>query len=481
MNSDLLVVLTGRVIQIVTTVVSLRLLTTQLTPGEMGKYSLITSTTALFALIFITPVGMYINRKLNQWYDEALLWNKLIYGLYYLLAVTIATALLLFLLFQTTNILNIGIRETWLVCLVCFTLFSNTVNQTVIPSLNMLGKRKEWAIYTVISLWVGLAASWHLTSTYPLAEYWQLGQIIGLSCGAVLGCFSLYHIGKSSLSRIKICINKNFLKSIFMFTFPILVAVGFNWVQFQSYRFIVEKIAGLQLLGLFVAGYTISAGIMAAFESTVIQYYYPHFFKEISSTDKREMGYAWNKYAKIVFPLTILTMFYICINAQELTSILISKAYAASYSFVAWGSIAELGRILGNAYSLVAHAKMETKYLIIPQAIGALSAIIMVPTMIFILPTDGIGIALAGSSILYVITMHIAMSRLLTISIDLSKVLHAIYWSLLIAIVWKMTTYFIKFGIINDFFVLGITGLFYLIAVYCILKENIYGALTNNV
>lgn len=122
MNSDLLVVLTGRVIQIVTTVVSLRLLTTQLTPGEMGKYSLITSTTALFALIFITPVGMYINRKLNQWYDEALLWNKLIYGLYYLLAVTIATALLLFLLFQTTNILNIGIRETWLVCLVCFTL-----------------------------------------------------------------------------------------------------------------------------------------------------------------------------------------------------------------------------------------------------------------------------------------------------------------------------------------------------------------------
>ncbi len=33
----------------------------------MGKVSLITTTTALFALFFVNPVGMFINRRMHAW------------------------------------------------------------------------------------------------------------------------------------------------------------------------------------------------------------------------------------------------------------------------------------------------------------------------------------------------------------------------------------------------------------------------------
>ena len=45
----------------------MRVATMLLSPEEMGKISLVLTTTAFFALFLVNPVGMFINRRIHAW------------------------------------------------------------------------------------------------------------------------------------------------------------------------------------------------------------------------------------------------------------------------------------------------------------------------------------------------------------------------------------------------------------------------------
>ena len=70
MNRDCLIITAGRVLQRLIDVAAIRLLTTLLTPSEVGNYYLVLSVIGFCVLTFISPVGMYINRRLHKWHED---------------------------------------------------------------------------------------------------------------------------------------------------------------------------------------------------------------------------------------------------------------------------------------------------------------------------------------------------------------------------------------------------------------------------
>lgn len=469
--------LIGRFLQVVTSILVLRLMTATLSPNEMGKFTLIMSIISFFALIFINPIGMYFNRRLHDWYQRVLVWQALKMLFIYVLLVAFMALLLISFSSTFYDLGSIG-SIYWILALVFGSLLFNTMNQTVIPTINMLGKRGASIVCSLLTLWLGLLVSILLTSTENSAELWISGQLIGLLLGSGIAILPLSRVLSeieiTTTVPIKFTLNKNIIKTIFIFAFPISLTVGLNWIQFQSYRFIVSELISLEYLGLFAAGYALSLGIMSAFEATAMQYFYPIFYKKISGASDKEKTQAWNEYASVLFPLTILTALFIVFMSVQLTHILLDPIYWGVVCFVIWGAVTEMGRILGNAYGMVAHATMKTRGLVVPQLVSAVSSLILVPLMLIILPQQGLGVALAFSAFVYVISMHITMRKQLPIKANIKLIFRIILLSLPILCI-AITSLYLKGNFLIDISLLAISGIIYLyVSYYVVRRSSIY-------
>ena len=164
----------------------MRVATTYLPPAEMGRLSLITAAIAFYALFLVNPVGMFINRRFHSW--DALGRAKYYFKLHwiYLLIVSVVAAVSLAALNQI-HAFSFEFNTAWLLILVCGSLFFNTINQTAIPSLNLLELRWLFILLTLATIGTGLVSSFLLVRAYePTAEYWLLGFLIGQTIFALI-------------------------------------------------------------------------------------------------------------------------------------------------------------------------------------------------------------------------------------------------------------------------------------------------------
>lgn len=399
----------------------MRIATTYLPPAEMGRLSLITAATAFFALFLVNPVGMFINRRFHAW--DALGRAKYYFKLHwiYLLIVSVIAAASLAALNQI-HAFSFEFNTAWLLILVCGSLFFNTINQTAIPSLNLLELRGRFILLTLATIGAGFVSSFLLVRTFqPTAEYWLLGLLIGQTVFAVIGV-KLFFDKLRPEAPVAIPAHAH-LRLLFAFAWPVAISVGFNWLQTQGYRFFVADTLGLVALGLFVAGYGISAGLMAAFESVLTTYFQPKFYKHVSNNNIAEQSLAWNKYAGAILPSLMLVTFLLTGLAPELTRFLVGPAYQSASQFVAWGVLAEGARVVAGVYSMSAHAKMKTRLLLLPNILGAVICIGLILTLAATFGAHGVGMARALAGIGMVVTMHYLMIAVLEMKLP--------YWLLL--------------------------------------------------
>jgi predicted small integral membrane protein len=129
----LIAIILGRAAQFLLALATLRAATTLLSPDEMGKVSLILTTTACFAMFLVNPVGMFINRRLHAWQAKGLAYPYLKLYSVYLGVVALFAAIVLPIL-DKSGWVGFAMPAPWLVGLVCGSLIFNTVNQTSIPS-----------------------------------------------------------------------------------------------------------------------------------------------------------------------------------------------------------------------------------------------------------------------------------------------------------------------------------------------------------
>jgi O-antigen/teichoic acid export membrane protein len=412
----------GNAAQFILLLLTMRLATNYLPPEEMGRLSLLTAATAFFALFLVNPVGMFINRRFHTW--DALGRAKYYLKLHwlYLFSVCVIAAGGLVIL-NASNVFELQFNTTWLLVLVCGSLFFNTINQTAIPSLNLLEFRGRFFILTLATIGVGLVSAFFLIRSFaPTAEFWLMGLLIGQVVLAVVGVGVLF--AKLQTSVVARRPTSAHLRFIFNFAWPVAVSVGFNWVQTQGYRFFAADSLGLAALGLFVAGYGISAGLVAAFEAVLTTYFQPRFYKRVSS-NAAEQSLAWSAYAGAILPSLMLVTLLLVGLAPELTRFMVGPAYQSASQFVVWGVVAEGCRVIAGVYGMSAHAKMKTRLLLLPNFLGAIICIALILTLAPGLGAHGVGLARALAGIGLVVAMHFLMITALEMKLPYKQLIQA--------------------------------------------------------
>ena len=411
----MLIIFFGRVFQFTLLLLVIRIATTYLPPEEMGRLSLITTTVAFFALLFINPVGMFINRRFHAWdgLGRASYYLKL-HWLYLLIVCLVAAVCLI--VFNQISAFGFQFNLVWLLLLVCGSLLFNTINQTSIPLLNMLEHRGRFILLTLATIVAGLVSSFLLVTSYEkTAELWMFGLLIGQGLAALIGVKMLFN-----KLRPKVNVSKPtwpHFHHAFHFAWPVAISVGFNWLQTQGYRFFVVDALGLVDLGLFVVGYGISAGLIAAFESVVTTYFQPKFYKNVSGNNSVEQSLAWNKYAGALLPSLIVVMLIIIGLAPELTYLIVGPEYQSASQFIVWGVLAEGGRVIASIYSLSAHAKMKTQLLLVPNIISSCACIALIWALAPEFGASGVGWARALAAFGMVLIMHNMMTRVFNLKV----------------------------------------------------------------
>lgn len=390
----------------------LRVATTLLSPEEMGKVSLVLTTTAFFALFLVNPVGMFINRRIHAWQESGAARNYLLRYVNYLLFVAVVAAISVPILYMT-GLVNLGISVGWLIFLVSGSLLFNTINQTSIPSLNLLGDSRRFVLLTVATVATSFAfATLFVKLIQPSAHYWLLGLLLGQTCLGVIGTKVLFkQLRKQGMPLSPLIIDRRHVQALFNFAWPVSFAAGLGWVQGQGYRYLIEGQLGLAQLGIFVAGYGISAGMIAGFESILTTYFQPRLYRDVNSASLAATAKAWQRYAVAVIPSMVLTVAVIMILAPELTRIFLGANFQSASDYVVWGALAEAARMLIGIYSLIAHVHMRTRWLMLPNLLGAMTSIILCLIFIPSLGAMGAGIGLAASGLTVVLTMHVFLVK----------------------------------------------------------------------
>lgn len=454
----------------------LRVATTLLSPEEMGKVSLVLTTIAFFAMFLVNPVGMFINRRLHAWQANGSARAYLERYAGYLIGVALLAAISL-PLFNLSGLVNFGMPIGWVVALVCASLIFNTINQTSIPSLNMLGDTRRFVALSVATLAASFFCAVTLIETVQTsAQYWVLGLLLGQMLLAVVGTQMLFaklglHGDPTTASS---GIHRRNLQVLFDFAWPVALAAGLGWVQLQGYRYIMESHLGMAQLGLFVAGYSISAGMIAGFESILTAYFQPRLYRDANKSHPAEQAQAWRRYASAVIPSLILTVALIVLLAPEFTRILLGERFQGAASFVVWGALAEAARVLVGVYSLIAHVYMRTRWLIVPTAVGAALSIVLCVLLIPPLGAQGAGIALALAGFVVVALLHILLAHRAGGSVPLHTLGQAALAAVaLCAAVLGMRALFntVDWAVVIS--VIVITGLVYLGLLYRLLRQHL--------
>lgn len=393
----MLLIAFGRIAQFFLIFATIKISTTLLPPAEMAKVFLVASIVAFYALLLLNPVGMFMNRRLHAWNATGRVQHYYNYFWLYLLAVC-CVAIASLWVFVEVGWVSTHTTTAWTVLLVGGSLLFTTVNQVVIPGLNLLGYRGWFVALTLATGAVSLVVAIIFVIGFaPRAENWIIGLLVGQLVFAVLGWKVFFT--KLNVHDVLQNPTKQHINTLIGFAWPISIAVGLGWVQTQSYRFMMESSLGLYALGLFAAGYGISAGIISAFESVFTTYLQPTFYKNISNDNKLEQSKAWSVYAGAIFPSLMLVGFVILATAPELTRAMLGSEYWSSFQFIRWGVGAELARVASGVYGMVAHARMKTRLLLTPSLVGASLSITLILLLMPIQGSNGVGVALMLSSV----------------------------------------------------------------------------------
>lgn len=404
----MILILVGRLTQFALAFLSVRLMTTVLTPIEVGKATLITTGTAFFALFLVNPVGMFINRRIHPWLINGNLKNYFHHYCKYLFYVALFAALLTWSLL-VANIWDIGLSPIWTATLIAGSLIFNTINQTLIPSMNMLERVRPFVIFTIGTLALGLIFSYTLVKwLHSNAITWLSGSILS----QMVFSFLAYKVFFREISNdIRTPIENDSYWRLYNFAWPISIAVGLNWLHMQGYRFILANQFGLAELGLFSAGYTLAASLTTACESITTAWFQPRFYREIHSSSKLIRKQAWSKYASTMLPLSILASSGIFMTSPYLATIMLGPDYQSVAPYVMMGALAEWGRTLFNIFSLDSHANMNTRRLIIPSALGMSATYVALIAPIQLKMLNAVPLAVLAGCLLMSVVIRLTFSK----------------------------------------------------------------------
>jgi len=420
LNKDLIIIIGGRVLQILIMLLSIRLLTSLLSPEEVGNYYLAVTILAFFNLVLLNPPGTYFSRHLLEWQRSQNLLNAISVFVLWMSIVAVISILINAVLFDMTNYSEKFNQEIFTLFILIAIVIS-TAHRNLIYGSNIMGFRKEFVMFLIITLLIGLIISSSLVYFYKKSSlYWLYGIIIS---EALMLYFVLrFFIQGNSLDfkKIKATINKDRIKKILMFTAPIGVTTFLMWGQNMSYRFIVDYKYSAEALGYIAVGLGISSAVFSSIEAIAMQYFNPVFLKDILDATKEQRAKAWTKMASLVIPIYILALAFTITMSEQLISILVDSKFHDSYRYAMVGASIEFFRVITNLLNNVSQSEYKTTYTIMPYAIGFVVALCTLITFDFSDNIIMIPVVLSFAYLLVCIVMYFQMKKLLNVKLEVN-------------------------------------------------------------
>ena len=370
-NRDLLIISGGRIATALIGLLTIRAVTTLLSPEQYGQLALLIVVQTFCGLFLVNPVGQHINRHTHEWWDEGSLFSRLRAYKKYIFLVSIIGG---FAAIAVSTKLS-ALHTTFIVLAMLLMVNGGTWNATWIPLLNMVGQRGSaisWALVTSI---IGLLVSVVLCIFWPTAINWFMGQAIGFTLGALGAFWSLRHSDLPKQNEKKQPLVTR--QTITTYCLPLAVGTGFMWLQLSGYRLVVEHYWGLYLLGFLSVGLSLASQIWGLAESLAQQFLYPFFYKRIAVTDSGLLGDAASSEAlsdllNVLMPVYVVLIGVTFLGAPYLLKVLVAPQYANAEIFVRLGIVIEFCRVTANILSNAAQVTKNPRSIILPYAAGAL-------------------------------------------------------------------------------------------------------------
>lgn len=376
-HSDFLVIATGKILQGLIVLISLRVMTAILSPEELGSYFIFFSVTTFFALTLINPIGQYINRKTHSWRDKkSIFYNLKRYNLY-LIAISILS-LPVCLQLKYHNIIFGASENSASVWILPIYLLTSTWTNTIIPMMNMLGYRRHFTALTLLTALMLLLLPLIFVYAFEKSfQYWIFGLTFSYFLMACLS-FSVFRGLEATPepSNRQPYLSFEALREVAKYSSPIAVMTIFLWFHTSGYRLLIEKELGLEYLGYLGIGMTIAAQISSLFETILMQYFYPAFYNGINTDNKVERTISINKLINALLPVYLFLTIFVSCFSDEILDVLVDTKYGTISHIVIFAAWYEFFRMTTSVISNIAHSEMKTPRLIMPYFVGAFFTLI---------------------------------------------------------------------------------------------------------
>jgi len=469
MTKDLKIIILGRVLQIGITLFSIRFLTTFLSPEEVGNYYLLLALMAFFNLVLLNPPGMYFSRHLLEWQRSKQLLNALSVFIGWMLVVIILAMGVLLLVYDVLDYKSKFELTVFLVYILGSIIIS-TIHRNVLFGSNTLGFRKEFVIYLLLTLMLGLIfSSLIVTVYYPYALGWLLGVLLSelLLVYFIFKFFIQDNI--LDIQKIKTTLTKERLKKILFFTFPIGITTFLMWGQTIAYRFLVDSYYSAEVLAYIAVGLGIAASVFGSVESIAQQYFNPIFLKSILDASREKRAEAWNRMAEQIVPIYLFTAFFTLALAEVLINILVDHKFHDAYIYVMVGVMVEFFRVMSNLLNSVAQSEYRTTSTVKPYLVGFVISLGLLSSMDFSENYLMIPVVLGFAYLCVFIYMYLNMKQILEIKYEVNW-LKVCFLSLPFGMI-----YFINLeqsSLWMNLVILAGFGLYYLLAIWLTMEKT---------
>jgi len=432
---DLFVLVIGNAVLYLAAIVTLKVSTSVLSPAEMGRMSLILAVLLWFNVIF-GGISSYVQRNLLAWDSFGLASKYVLRLILFMFIVSIAGGAGVAVLSNLVDI-GAGAGPFWLGGIVFGFLFLIGLNTAFTGWFNLFRRRFRFMLFSNITVWGCLAVSALFCVWFgPSAESWLLGQILWNAFVLIASWFLIFGIFSTAQTVQEGAPNAGEVPSesfsaILRFVWPISVASLLLWTQQSAYRFALEGIAGLEVVGLFTVGFGLGMNFINRFEILFNQFYHPIFFSEIITNDAGKRAQAWNDYAYYLIPSSVLLSLYIILGGPFIAKLFVGdEFFRVAKDVIAWGVLSQLILVMMTMYSMAGIIERETSKFIMPNVAGVLA---MLAGFFFLSGRDPYfvaGFSLCAGGAVSLAVMRLKMKQLLPVRFPAKRLAFALILSL---------------------------------------------------
>jgi len=371
--------LISRILQFILALAGTKIMTSVLQPEEVGKISLLMTAYSFFAMLLMNPIGMYISRNINNWEKINSTYNNFQTYLLYIITAAITSAAIT--AFITTKIISLGFSSLMAAAIISGNILIGSIHQTATPLLNLLNRTSAFSTITIVTSVLNITISLILSiAINASAEIWLLGPLVSQAIMGVIAYKILFNkkLINSTLQKNNFNSIIKSINHIYQYSWPISVSATLGWLHMQGYRLLIADKIGLKEIGLFVTGYGLAAAMLTALETILSTWLLPKFYQQASSDEKLIHNQAWQKYAEILIPGTLIGSVALISIGPEILYFSLGEKFQGTVIYFQLGTIAESGRMIVSIFTLLPHLRMKTNQLILPNLSGALFSSILI-------------------------------------------------------------------------------------------------------